>query len=127
MHGKSEAPAGPATPGIPGGPVYQIRLRGQLGPGWAEWFGGLTVTLDDHGDTLLTGPVADQAALYGVLKRVRDVGLPLLAVNCLAEECLPEACPPGECVTGACVAGECQASAPGATAEDFKYEEQSGS
>ena len=85
MHGKREAPAGRATPGIPGGPVYQIRLRGQLGPGWAEWFGGLAVTLDDHGDTLLTGPVADQAALYGVLKRVRDVGLPLLAVNCLAE------------------------------------------
>ena len=62
---------------------YQIRVKGQLGPGWASWFEGMAVTPDASGDTLLTGEVADQAALYGLLKKVRDLGLPLLAVNCL--------------------------------------------
>jgi hypothetical protein len=61
--------------------LYQIRLKGHLGPQWAEWFGGLTVTLADNGDTLLTGPVADQAALHGLLRKVRDLGLPLISVN----------------------------------------------
>ena len=61
--------------------IYQIRLEGQLGREWAEWFGGLTITLADNGETLLTGPVIDQAALYGVLKRIRDLGLPLISVN----------------------------------------------
>jgi hypothetical protein len=61
--------------------VYQIRVKGHLGHHWSDWFGGLTITLEDNGDTLLTGPVVDQAALHGVLKRVRDAGLPLLAVN----------------------------------------------
>ena len=61
--------------------IYQIRLEGQLGSEWAEWFGGLTITLADNGETLLTGPVIDQAALYGVLKRIRDLGLPLISVN----------------------------------------------
>ncbi len=59
-------------------PVYQIRIGGQLGRQWTDWFGGLTITPGDNGDTLLTGPVVDQAALHGVLKRVRDLGLPLL-------------------------------------------------
>ena len=61
-------------------PVYQIRVRGQLGPQWTGWFGGLTVTPEANGDTLLTGPVVDQAALHGLLRRVRDLGLPLLSV-----------------------------------------------
>ncbi len=60
--------------------VYQIRVRGHLGRQWADWFGGLTVTPEDNGDTLLTGPVVDQAALHGLLRRVRDLGLPLLSV-----------------------------------------------
>lgn len=60
--------------------VYRIRIKGQLGPEWTDWFEGLTVTLDDNGDTLLTGPVADQAALHGLLKRIRDLGIPLISV-----------------------------------------------
>lgn len=60
--------------------VYQIRLKGHLGRQWTEWFGGLTITLADNGETLLTGPVADQAALHGLLKKVRDLGLPLVEV-----------------------------------------------
>jgi hypothetical protein len=61
--------------------VYHIRLQGHLGRQWTAWFGGLTITLDDNGETLLTGPVADQAALHGLLRKVRDVGLPLIAVT----------------------------------------------
>ena len=65
----------------PGQPVvYQIRLKGHLGRHWTDWFDGLTITLDDNGGTLLTGPVADQAALHGLLKKVRGVGMPLLSV-----------------------------------------------
>jgi hypothetical protein len=60
--------------------VYQIRIKGHLGVGWSEWFGGMTITLQDNGDTLLTGPGVDQAALHGLLKKVRDLGLPLLSV-----------------------------------------------
>lgn len=63
--------------------VYQIRLAGHLGAQWTAWFDGLTITLEESGATLLTGPVVDQAALYGLLKKVRDLGLPLLAVNCV--------------------------------------------
>jgi hypothetical protein len=61
--------------------TYQIRLKGHLGQQWAASFEGLTLTLEDNGDTLLTGPVTDQAALYGLLRKVRDLGLPLLAVT----------------------------------------------
>lgn len=60
--------------------VYQIRLQGHLGPQWEGWFDGLHITLDDDGHTVLTGPVADQAALYGLLRKVRDLGLPLVSV-----------------------------------------------
>jgi len=60
---------------------YEIRLKGHLDDRWAKWFEGLTITLEEDGDTLLTGPVTDQAALHGILKKVRDVGLPLLSVN----------------------------------------------
>ena len=59
--------------------VYQIRIKGHLGPQWTDWFGSMTITLEDNGDTLLTGPVADQAALHGLLKRVRDLGMPLIS------------------------------------------------
>ena len=60
--------------------IYQIRVKGHLGSQWKDWFGGLTVTLEDNGETLLTGPVADQAALHGLLRRVRDLGIPLVSV-----------------------------------------------
>jgi hypothetical protein len=61
--------------------IYQIRVRGYLDSLWTDWFGGLAITLEDNGDTLLTGPVVDQAALHGLLKKVRDLGLPLISVN----------------------------------------------
>jgi hypothetical protein len=61
--------------------VYQIRINGHLDSQWTDWFEGLTITLDEDGDTLLTGPVIDQAALHGLLKKVRDLGMPLLSVN----------------------------------------------
>ena len=61
--------------------VYQIKIKGHLGKQWTDWFEGLTVKLEDDGDTLLTGPVIDQAALHGLLKKVRDLGMPLLSVN----------------------------------------------
>jgi hypothetical protein len=63
--------------------VYQIRIKGHLGRQWIGWFAGLTIMLEDNGETLLTGPVVDQAALHGLLRKVRDLGMPLLAVICL--------------------------------------------
>ena len=61
--------------------VYQLRLKGHLGPQWADWFGGLSITSADNSDTLLTGPVTDQAALHALLKRVLDLGMTLVSVG----------------------------------------------
>ena len=71
--------AAPQDQDMPG--RYEIRLQGHLDDRWAAWFDGLTLTRDDDGTTLLAGSVVDQAALYGVLRRVRDLGLPLVAVS----------------------------------------------
>jgi hypothetical protein len=64
---------------------YEIRLRGRLDTRWAAWFDGLTLTTDDDGTTALRGLVADQAALHGLLQRLRDVGLPLISVTPLPD------------------------------------------
>ena len=61
--------------------VYQIRLKGHLGSQWTDWFEGLTITLEEDGNTLLTGLVIDQAALHGLLKKVRDLGMPFVSVS----------------------------------------------
>lgn len=65
---------------------YEIRLRGHLDDRWADWFDGLTITREANGETLLTGLVVDQAALHGVLRKIRDLGLPLLSVIRVAPE-----------------------------------------
>ena len=67
-------------------PTYQIRLQGHLGEQWTTWFGDLTVTWEESDVTVLTGPVADQAALYGLLRKVRNLGMPLLSVTQIATD-----------------------------------------
>ncbi|MDD5368950.1 MAG: hypothetical protein PHQ40_07695 [Anaerolineaceae bacterium] len=76
MSGKFNPTTDPSQP-----TVYQIRIKGHLDSHWTNWFEGLTITLEDNGDTHLTGPVVDQAALHGLLKKVRDLGLPLVSVS----------------------------------------------
>jgi hypothetical protein len=66
--------------------VYQIKIKGQLDHQWTDWFEGLAITLEDNGDTLLTGPVVDQAALHGLLRKIRDVGLPLVSLGPVKKE-----------------------------------------
>jgi hypothetical protein len=78
-HRMSETPA--PIKAHPEPELYEIRIRGHLEARWAKWFEGLTITLEEDGDTLLTGPVIDQAALHGLLKKVRDLGLPLVSVS----------------------------------------------
>jgi hypothetical protein len=76
--------------------VYQIRIQGHLGPAWTDWFAGLSITLQGDGDTLLTGAVVDQAALHGLLKKVRDLGVPLVSINRLEAGPAPTATEKGE-------------------------------
>ena len=64
--------------------LYEIRLKGRLDARWAARFEGMTLTLEDNGDTLLTGPVVDQAALHGLLRKVRDLAMPLVSVTRLS-------------------------------------------
>jgi hypothetical protein len=66
----------------PAPPIYQIRVKEQLNKQWGCWFGALNIKVDQDG-TLLTGPVVDQAALFGILRKVRDAGLTLISINCL--------------------------------------------
>ena len=70
-----------ATDGYDEHGLVEIRVKGHLDARWADRFGGMTITLAENGETLLTGPVIDQAALHGLLKKVRDLGLPLVSVN----------------------------------------------
>jgi hypothetical protein len=66
--------------------VYQIRVKGILDEKWSDWFDGLTITRQANGETLMTGPVVDQAALHGLLNKIRDIGLPLLSLNRVKSE-----------------------------------------
>ncbi len=68
--------------------MYEIRIKGHLDPTWSEWFAGLTITHNSKGETILAGPVLDQAALFGILDKVRDLGLTLVAV-CQEEQARP--------------------------------------
>jgi hypothetical protein len=61
--------------------IYEIRVKGGLTRKWSDWFDGFTITVQANGETLLTGPVADQSALHGLLAKIRDLGLPLLSVR----------------------------------------------
>lgn len=67
--------------------LYQIRIRGHLSQSWLDRFEGLTILLEEDGNTVLTGTIVDQAALHGLLKKVRDLGIPLLSVNSVTTEC----------------------------------------
>ena len=75
----SETHASTEDRGEPG--LCEIRIKGHLANRWADWFEGMTITLEDNGDTLLTGPVVDQPALFGLLRKVNDLGMPLLSVK----------------------------------------------
>ena len=79
VQGMSNDPKQKTNPGKP--MIYQIRIEGHLDDQWTDWFSGLTITLEENGDTLLTGPIIDQAALFGLLKKVRDLGMPLVSLN----------------------------------------------
>ncbi len=68
------------------GGSYEIKLKGHLNPRWADWFDGLTLTQESDGTTVLSGPVVDQAALHGLLGKVRDLGVPLIAVQRRTEQ-----------------------------------------
>ena len=80
MSTENQLTNGEVTLGSP--TIYSIRIQGHLDGCWAEWFAPLTLHHEPEGQTTLTGPVADQAALHGLLRKVRDLGLPLIAVSC---------------------------------------------
>ena len=65
--------------------IYEIKIHGHLGPQWTSWFDGMTIILEDTGDTVLRGPVVDQAALHGLIRKVRDTGMPLISINPVSE------------------------------------------
>ncbi|MEO6944231.1 MAG: hypothetical protein ABI053_05925 [Lacisediminihabitans sp.] len=69
--------------------MHQIRIQGQLDPRWSEWFEGFTLAVDSKGNTILTGQVADQAALHGLFRRIGDLGVILVSVNLLDQEQQP--------------------------------------
>lgn len=71
-------------------PQYEIRIKGHLGPRWSAWFDGLTLTTEADGTTVIAGPVADQAALHGVLQRLRDVGVHLVSLHQLSSDATTE-------------------------------------
>ena len=73
-----------------GAGLYEIRIKGHIDARWADRFDGLTITLAENGETLLSGPVAHQAALHGLLKKVRDLGMPLISVSLVAPGPSPE-------------------------------------
>ena len=80
-----------ARPPDPDRPAhYELRVRGLLDSGWSDWFEGLEISSDDSGQTLIAGPVTDQAALHGLLAKVRDLGLPLLSVQRISPGPEPE-------------------------------------
>jgi hypothetical protein len=82
---------GDTSAGHPDGPGrYEIRIKGHLAPRWSTWFDDMTLTPDTDGTTVLAGPVLDQAALHGLLSRVRDLGLPLVSVNRLDGDPSPQ-------------------------------------
>ena len=87
MRQRAEPAADPIGP-----TAYQIRLRGQLDHLWSDWFEGLAITWDDNGDTLLTGSVADQPALHGLLRKIRDLGVTLISINRLEAGAQPDQC-----------------------------------
>jgi hypothetical protein len=66
---------------LDGSAIYHLRIKGHLSAQWADWFGGATISLQENGDTVLTSPPVDQAALYRLLRRVRDLGMPLISLN----------------------------------------------
>ena len=73
---------------------YEIRVKGHLAPRWSAWFDGMSLTAESDGTTALRGPVADQAALHGVLQKVRDTGLPLISVTPIDAELRPASTTP---------------------------------
>lgn len=77
----------PSTGDRPEAGAYEIRLSGHLDARWAAWFDGLAVSHEGAGTTVITGPITDQAALHGVLQRVRDLGLPLISVTPVGDRC----------------------------------------
>ena len=77
---------GASTTGSDPVPEYEIRVAGRLAPRWSAWFDGLTITTHDDGTTAIRGPVVDQAALHGLIQKLRDVGIPLISLTPLASD-----------------------------------------